>query len=333
MSSSDLQRKKFDIVIFGASGFTGQYVVEEVARTIGQEKRTDGKPLTWAIAGRDMKRLQKVLATASRETGVNISELPIIIADVKSESSLNEMCQQATVIINCVGPYRFFGTPVVKACIENKAHHIDICGEPAWLEQIDLVYSGKAKEAGVYVLEACGFDSIPSEMGVVYTRQQFNGTLNSVECYISMKPGNDGGARLNFGTWQSAIYGISQSSELRTIRRQLHASHAELPKSKYRMTKRSVVFYSDLVRGWCLPFLGADKSIVYRTTVHNFEHRKQSPIEFQPYLRCGSLCSLICMMFAGIVFGLFTKCRLGRYILETVGDFFFVIPICYQNYH
>ncbi|XP_075940846.1 saccharopine dehydrogenase-like oxidoreductase [Anarhichas minor] len=103
------------------------------------------------------------------------TDVEIIVADVSVEESLAIMCQQGVVILNCVGPYRFYGQPVVKACIANGAHYIDICGEPQFLERMQLEHHTKALDRGVDVIGSCGFDSVPADLGVLYTQKQFKG--------------------------------------------------------------------------------------------------------------------------------------------------------------
>ncbi|WP_411027028.1 saccharopine dehydrogenase NADP-binding domain-containing protein, partial [Salmonella sp. s55044] len=93
--------------------------------------------------------------------------------------------KQGKLILNLVGHYHLYGYPVVEACVKYKCHHIDISGEFNFLKQVQLDYHERAKEAGIYIIEACGFDSIPADMGVVFTKQNFPGTLNSVEAYLS----------------------------------------------------------------------------------------------------------------------------------------------------
>jgi short subunit dehydrogenase-like uncharacterized protein len=170
------EQKEFDIVVFGASGFTGQYVVENLAKLTSTEE----KQLSWAIAGRNKDKLKQVLASVTEHTGVDVNSVKIIEADVASTESLNTMCKQAKLILNCVGPYNYYGEPVVKACIENKTHHLDVSGEPKFLEKIQLDYNDKARESNIYVIGACGFDSIPCETGIQFIKQKFDGMLKKI---------------------------------------------------------------------------------------------------------------------------------------------------------
>ncbi|KAK5985145.1 hypothetical protein GCK32_014084 [Trichostrongylus colubriformis] len=127
----------------------------------------------------------------SRE-GKDLKSTPIIIADSSDETSLAEMAKQAKVILNAVGPYRLYGEVVVKAAVENGASHVDISGEPAFLEKMQMLYGEKAKEKGVYVVGACGWDSIPCDMGVNFVKEHFDGDVNHVETFVQMNSGSFG---------------------------------------------------------------------------------------------------------------------------------------------
>lgn len=306
--------REYDLVVFGASGFTGQFVVEEVA------KIAEAENLKWAIAGRSMPKLQSVLNNASKHTGKALNDtIDILMADVKSPQSLIEMASKTRLLLNCVGPFRFFGDDVVKACIEKQTHHIDICGEPAFLEKTQLLYHGKAKENNCYVIGACGFDSIPAEMGVAFMKKNFGGDVNDVENYAEFHSGPDGGCG-NFGTWQSAIYGFAHQDELKTIRKSLFTT--QLPKPTFRQERRGSAFHSDLVNGWCIPFVGSDRSIVQRTQRFMFDEMNERPIQFQAYAKVGSVFNLIGMAIFGVVFSMFAKFSFGRYLLETFPSLF-----------
>lgn len=297
--------RKYNIVVFGATGFTGQFVVEEVARTIDVK-------LTWAVAGRDMSKLQAVLSTASKVTEKDLSMLPIIIADVDVESSLVDMCKQAEILLNCVGPYSFYGTSVVKACIEAGTHHIDISGEAGWLEKTQVVYSAKAQEAGIYVLEACGFDSICAEMALLHSKKQFDGDVDGVECFVSIQHGPEGGGA-NYGTWLSAVNSYANRGELKVIRREL--CKTPMPRSPHRLPRRSVLFHNSYLNKWCVPFPGPDRSIVYRSEYFKWQHNKQRPVQFETYYACSGLLEVFFLMFVGVIFAILTKFSLGVSLL------------------
>ncbi|KAK8776493.1 hypothetical protein V5799_030162, partial [Amblyomma americanum] len=104
-----------------------------------------------------------------------LDKVPLIVADVADEASLLAMAKRTRLVLNTVGPYRFFGRQVVKACVDSGTHHIDISGEPQYLEQMRVDFHDEASEKGVVILSACGFDSIPAEMCLSYMRQHFHG--------------------------------------------------------------------------------------------------------------------------------------------------------------
>lgn len=114
---------RLDVVIFGATGFTGKYTIKNLVKV------AKTKNFTWGVAGRNKEKLLKTLTDMVGED-MDISKIPLIIADLENSSSLEEMAKQAKVILNCCGPYRFYGEQVVKACIANKTHHVDVSGEP-----------------------------------------------------------------------------------------------------------------------------------------------------------------------------------------------------------
>ena len=125
---------RYDLVIYGASGFTGQYVVEYLHKAAVEHG------LSWAVAGRDEGRLKAALTRTGEVVGEDLSGIPTIICDSSDSDSLKAMASQAKVVLNCVGPYRFYGEPVVEACVEAGTSHVDISGEPEYLEKMQLKY-------------------------------------------------------------------------------------------------------------------------------------------------------------------------------------------------
>ncbi|CAB1343162.1 unnamed protein product [Coregonus sp. 'balchen'] len=272
--------RPYHIIIFGASGFTGQFVVEEVARSALEGPSGS---LKWALAGRSRQRLEGVLNQAAemlRKPELR-TEVEIIVADVSEADSLAIMCQQGLVVLNCVGPYRFYGEPVVKACIENGAHCIDICGEPQFLERMQLDYHSRAMDSGVYVIGSCGFDSIPADMGILYTRNQFKGTLTAVESFLTVHTGPEGGCAHD-GTWQSAIYGFADSGSLRKLRKKF--GHQPLPVVGAKVKKRGSLFFSKEIDQYAIPFMGSDPSVVRRSQRFLYEEHQELPVQYSAYM-------------------------------------------------
>ncbi|XP_072265434.1 saccharopine dehydrogenase-like oxidoreductase [Pyxicephalus adspersus] len=311
--------RPYQLVIFGASGFTGQFVVEEVSR-VADGGDFKGQELRWAVAGRSRKKLEEVLQwAADRLAKPQLKSIDIIICDVKDSSSLAEMCKKASVVLDCVGPYRFYGEPVVKACVENGAHFVDISGEPQFLESMYMKYNSQAEDKGVYVVGSSGFDSIPADIGVLFTKNSIQGTLTAVESFLSFKSGSEGTC-IHDGTWQSAIHGVADQGNLKNLRKQL--AFKPLPVVGKKLKRRGAVFYSNEVKEYAIPFLGADASVVKRTQRYLYENLQETPVQYAAYFAVGGLTSVITLMFAGFLFLLFTKFSLGRKLLIQYPKFF-----------
>ncbi|XP_068011940.1 saccharopine dehydrogenase-like oxidoreductase [Melanerpes formicivorus] len=311
--------RPYDLVVFGASGFTGQFVVEEVARTAA-----DGElcgTLRWAVAGRSRQKLQAVLNWAAERLGKTAlgAEVGVLLCDVADAASLAAMARQTRLVLSCVGPYRFLGEPVVEACVENGASCIDISGEPQFLEGMYLKYNQKAAEKGVYIIGSCGFDSIPADMGVLYTRDKLKGTLTAVESFLKMKSGPEG-VCIHDGTWKSAVYGVADQDNLRNLRKKI--GYAPVPVVGAKLKRRGFVFYSPEFREYCIPFMGSDVSVVKRSQRYLYTDLKETPVQYGAYVNIGGLGSVIKLMLAGILFLLLVKFSFGRKLLTKYPEFF-----------
>ncbi|KAG8511819.1 Saccharopine dehydrogenase-like oxidoreductase, partial [Galemys pyrenaicus] len=305
-------KRPFHLVVFGASGFTGQFVTEEVAREQLDPGRSSRLP--WAVAGRCREKLQRVLEKAAQKLGrpTLSSEVGIIICDISNPASLDEMAKQAAVVLNCVGPYRFYGEPVVKACIENGTSCIDICGEPQFLELMYWKYHEKAAEKGVYIIGSCGFDSIPADLGVLYTKSKMNGTLTAVESFLTVHSGPEG-LCIHDGTWKSAVYGFGDQSNLKKLRKK--ANLKPVPIIGPKLKRRWLISYCRELNSYSIPFMGADVSVVKRTQRYLHENSDQSPVQYAAYINVGGITSVIRLMFAGLFFLFFVRFGIGRQLL------------------
>ena len=154
--------QEFEIVVYGASGFTGRLVAEHMLATYGV-----GKSVAWAIAGRDLAKLEAVRA----EIGAPAS-LALIHANASNGPSLEALARRTRAIISTVGPYQLYGEPMVAACAKAGTDYVDLCGEPAWMAAMIPAYEAQAKASGARIVFSCGFDSIPFDLGVFYLQQQ-----------------------------------------------------------------------------------------------------------------------------------------------------------------
>lgn len=315
--------REFDAIIFGASGFTGQFVVEEMAVSVDTDSLYKHNNIRWAVAGRNKDKILQVLKSAAINTNLEwCNQVPIIEADTDDYDSLVAMCKRTRLIITVVGPYRFYGEPLLKACIEAGTDYVDISGEPQFLEGMQLKYHQEAKEKGVYIVGASGWDSIPADVGTTWTKQQFQGDLNGVEIIVSSK--SPDGAKMNFGTWHSAIYGYACADELKPIRQKLYHDILIPPtaRSSFPLRRRSLMSYVDEVKGYCLPFPGSDRTVVKRSEVFKYNAKKERPVYCETYFRVGSYFAGLMVVLVAYVFGVMAKFSFGRYLLKKFPGFF-----------
>ena len=153
---------KYGIVLYGATSFVGQLVAAYLQKFL-TEGNADNE-VSWAIAGRNQQKLEQV------RDQVGNKELPLIIADSEDSDSLNAMAAQAQVIISTVGPYLKYGEPLIKACAENGTDYVDLTGEALFIKDMLDKYQQTAKESGARIVNSCGFDSLPSDLGVLFTQ-------------------------------------------------------------------------------------------------------------------------------------------------------------------
>ncbi|XP_067625542.1 saccharopine dehydrogenase-like oxidoreductase [Eurosta solidaginis] len=299
--------EKLDVIIFGASGFTGKYTVFEAVNVLQNYR--------WGIAGRSQTKLENVLKDMGAKAQKNLMSTPVIIADIENEGSLIAMASKCRVLVNCCGPYRFFGEQVVRACLEAGTHHVDVSGEPQYMETMQLKYNKLAQERKVYIISACGFDSIPVDLGIIFIDKNFDGVVNSVESYLQTytKGESQGGAGIHYGTWESAVYGLAHSNELREIRRKLYSE--KLPKFQPILKPRPLFFRSDIGNGICLPFPGSDRSVVMRSQRFLYEQEHKRPVQMHAYIVFKTWIAAILVALFGVTFGILTKFSFGRQLL------------------
>jgi len=162
--------REFDVIIYGATGFTGRLVAEYLQAEYGD---TD---LKWAMAGRSAEKL-----TAVRdEMGVS-KDVALITANSDDTATLDAMCARSRAVITTVGPYQLYGEPLVAAAVKAGTDYVDLCGEPAWMHDIIERYDADAKASGARIVLSCGFDSIPFDMGV-YALQEHAKARHGAPC-------------------------------------------------------------------------------------------------------------------------------------------------------
>ena len=153
---------KFDIVVYGATGFTGQLVAEYLAA----HYRNDAS-LNWAMAGRSLDKLKSVRNAIGAP-----ADTPLIVADATDPASLKAMIDQTRSVISTVGPYQLYGNELVAACAASGTDYFDLCGEPVWMRQMIDAHEATAKSSGARIVFSCGFDSLPFELGAFFVQEE-----------------------------------------------------------------------------------------------------------------------------------------------------------------
>ena len=154
--------KNFDVVVYGATGFTGKLVVEYMLNQYGSDKS-----ISWAMAGRSHEKL-----IAVRDALGVSPDIPLLTVDSDDEESIKQMVQQAQCVLTTVGPYQLYGPNIVKHCVANGTDYVDLCGEPGWMHEMINKYAEEAKDSGARIVFSCGFDSIPFDLGVYFLQKE-----------------------------------------------------------------------------------------------------------------------------------------------------------------
>lgn len=158
-----MDKREFDIIVWGATGFTGALVAEYLLAQYGI-----GKDLRWAIAGRSEEKLEKL----RHALGSEATALPTIVADSFDEQKLHDMAAKTRVVITTVGPYAKYGSALVAACVEQGTHYCDLAGEAQWIRRMIDTHHEAAAKTGARIVHCCGFDSVPMDIGVHFLQQQ-----------------------------------------------------------------------------------------------------------------------------------------------------------------
>ena len=256
-------KREFDIIIWGASGFTGRLVAEYLF------KNYDSKDLKWAIAGRNKEKLVTI-RDAFLDTNVQI-----IIADSFDEMSLNKMAKRTKVICSTVGPYAKYGSLLVKSCVKSKTHYCDLAGEAQWIRKMIDLYHEEAKNNKVRIVNSCGFDSIPSDLGVYFIYKDISEEDLTIKMRVTGAKGTYSG-----GTYASMQNIIKEATKDKDVRKSLTNPYGLNPIGQQngpdKKDLRSVI-YDKKTNSWISPFLmaGINTRIVRRSNaLSNFSYGK-----------------------------------------------------------
>lgn len=243
-----MKNREFDIVVFGATSFVGKILCNYLVNEYTEPN------LTWAMAARSEAKL-----AALKETlGKNADAIPIIIADSSSDESMHSLCERTELVISTVGPYALYGETLIKKCCELGTDYCDLTGEPQWIRRMINRYETAAKESGARIVNCCGFDSIPSDLGVKFLQTQaqkhFGSYCNRVKLRVKLLKGGASG-----GTIASGLNLYKEAAANPEIRREMRDPYSLCPEG-HSFTARqhnvSVEFDEDF-DSWAAPFIMA----------------------------------------------------------------------------
>mmetsp|Transcript_21184 Transcript_21184/g.39401 ORF Transcript_21184/g.39401 Transcript_21184/m.39401 type:complete len:451 (+) Transcript_21184:210-1562(+) len=196
--------REFDVVLMGATGYCGNFAAEYLA-----ENYPPSSGVKWALAGRSLSKLEKVRGRLQAIVDW-ADEIELIPADSGDEDALRSLVQRTKAVATVVGPYALYGTLLVKLCVEQGTHYVDITGETQWIQKMIRKYNEKAEKDGTFIIPSCGFDSVPSDIGTFllaeHMSDKYKQGLGAVECGLSMKS-NDLGNRADDGAEATGLPG------------------------------------------------------------------------------------------------------------------------------
>lgn len=259
---SSSEKRPYAVVLYGATSFVGKITAHYLVEFLSNNKDKNGNNVSWAIAGRDQEKLNELQSELT-------SEVDIIIANSKDAASLDEMTTQTQVIISTVGPYLKYGEPLIKSCAENGTDYVDLTGEAIFIKDMMDKYQDTAKQSGARIVNSCGFDSIPSDLGVYFTQTQAEEKFGTACDVIHMrvkaaKGGISGGTIASMATIFEEV-GQDKSRRKQVANPYLLNDDKEAPNVRQdNVTKPA---YDDEHKRWLAPFVMAsiNTRIVHRT--------------------------------------------------------------------
>ena len=245
-----MSRPAFDVVVFGASSFVGKILCRYLIEQFGVDQS-----LRWAIAGRSQDKLDAVKV----ELGKAAVKLKVLLADAADEAALGRMCEQTRVVVSTVGPYALYGESLVKVCAASGTDYCDLTGEPQWIRQMLDRHEATARASGARIVHCCGFDSIPSDLGVHFlqqqSRKQFGAPCTRVKMRVkSMRGGFSG------GTVASLLNAVKEAARNPALRKLLANPYALCPAGHGSTARQPNVKFAEYdadFRSWMAPFVMA----------------------------------------------------------------------------
>jgi short subunit dehydrogenase-like uncharacterized protein len=315
--------REFDIIVQGATGFTGALVAEYLLRQYGL-----GQSLRWAIAGRSEAKLNKTRASL----GAAAQNLEIIVADSFDKKALHGLARRSKVVITTVGPYALYGSDLVAACVDAGTHYCDLAGEVQWIRKMIEQHHEAAKISGARIVHCCGYDSVPMDIGVWFlqkaAKEKTGHYCDSISMMVRATKGTASG-----GTLASMMNLIKESQNDRSIARILVHPYSLNPDGERegpdRRDQHNVRFRED-AKTWTAPFVmaGVNTKVVRRShALAGYPYGKSFRYDesvatgkgFKGWLR-GTIITV--SVGAMVFFGKFQTSRnlMQRFVLTKPGD-------------
>jgi short subunit dehydrogenase-like uncharacterized protein len=243
-----MTKPSFDLIVYGATSFVGQILTRYLVEHVGVNKTVN-----WAIAGRSASKLD-ALKTSLGTAG---DDLTVIIAGADNADALAHMAKSTRVIATTVGPYALYGEALVKACAENGTDYCDLCGEAYWIKRMIVKYADAAKQSGARIVSCCGFDSIPSDLGVHFLQQhgqqRFGRYFNSIKLAVNAMKGGASG-----GTLASMIEAVKAAKSDPKLRKDMNNPYIlcpEIPDLRHPQVSIKGPAYDADFQRWSAPFI------------------------------------------------------------------------------
>jgi len=242
--------REFDVIVMGATGFTGALVAEYLCERYGV-----GDSLRWAAAGRNEQKL----AALCNSLGTRAASLPLIVADTLDAGAMRELAARTRVVLTTVGPYARYGSEVVAACAASGTHYCDLAGEVQWIRRMIDAHDDMARQSGARIVHCCGFDSVPMDIGAWFlqkeARERYGAYCDSIVLLVKAMKGGASG-----GTMASMMNLMREARADRDVARLLARPYSLNPVGEQlgpdRGDQRGIRFDVD-AQSWTAPFIMA----------------------------------------------------------------------------
>jgi short subunit dehydrogenase-like uncharacterized protein len=258
------ENREFEIVVWGASGFTGRLTAEVLIEQYGASNG-----LRWAMAGRNREKLEKVRSELTRKAGRDASSIPILVGDSDDATFLDELTRRSSVVCTTVGPYAKYGSKLVEACAKNGTSYCDLTGEVHWMQRMIEAHQEAAVESGARIVFNCGFDCIPSDLGVFFLQQEMKRKHGLGCSHIQLRVKGFSGAASG-GTIASMLTMLEEAENDPEVGRAMNEPYSLNPKGQQSgpdSAERTSPQYDNDFGQWIAPFMmaGINTKVVRRS--------------------------------------------------------------------